>query len=202
MNLVERVKNILIKPKEEWNVISQETTSITQLLTSYLLILALIPAIAAFVKQGILGTSFMGYHVPGLISTGIRSAIVSYISTVGGVFLSAFIIDILATSFGSQKNFTKAMLLVTYSFTPMMLAGIFQVIPFFGWLAIVGLYGLYILYLGLKPMMQTPDDKVTVYFIVSLLVIIVVYFVLMAIMGAVFLTKAAVTGAAIPGLQY
>jgi len=38
MNLIERAKNIIIKPKDEWNVISQETTSVSQLTTGYLLI--------------------------------------------------------------------------------------------------------------------------------------------------------------------
>ncbi len=195
MNLIERAKNIIIKPKDEWNVISQETTSVTSLVTGYLLILALIPAIAVFVKQGLIGYNVLGVHV-GSISGGIRSAVVSYISNVGGVFLSAFIIDILATSFGSQKNFTKAMQLVAYSFTPMFIAGIFQMIPYMGWLAIVGLYGLYILYLGMKPMMQTPDDKITVYFVISLIVVMAAYFILSLVLGAILLAGAAATAGA------
>jgi hypothetical protein len=202
MNLIERAKNILIKPKEEWNVISQETTSVTQLVTGYLLILALIPAAAQFIRYGLIGYNlpFIG-HMPGSMSWGIRQAVVSYISSVGGVFLSAFIIDMLATNFASQKNFAKAMQLVVYSFTASFVAGIFYLIPGLGILAVIGsLYGLYILYIGLKPMMQTPDDKVTVYFVISLLVIIAVSVILSMILGAVLLTSAAVAGAGVPGL--
>jgi len=36
-------------------------------------------------------------------------------------------------------------------------------------------------------MMQTPDDKVTGYFVVSLIVMIVAFFVLSAILGAVLI---------------
>jgi hypothetical protein len=199
MNLIERAKNIIIKPKDEWNVISQETTTVTGVVTGYLLILALIPAIAVFVKQGVIGYNIPLFgHVPGSISLGVKSAIVSYISNVGAAFLSAFIIDALAPSFGSQKNFTKAMQLVAYSYTPMLIAGIFTMIPYLGILGIVGLYGLYILYLGMKPMMQTPDDKVTTYFIVSLLVIIVLYFVISMILGAILLAGGAAAAMANP----
>jgi hypothetical protein len=189
MNLVERAKNIILKPKDEWVVVSQETTSIAQLLTGYLLILALIPALAQLIRYGLIGYNipFVG-HIPGTITVGIRYAIIGYITYVLGAYLSAFIIDALATSFGSQKNFTKAMQLVVYSYTPMMIASILQIIPGLGILSIVGLYGLYLLYLGMKPMMLTPDDKVTGYFVVSLLVIIVVYFVIGLIMGAILLT--------------
>ena len=189
MNLIERAKNIIIKPKDEWNVISQETTTIAQLITGYLLILALIPAIAYFIRY-----AFIGYNVPlvghisGSLSVGIRYAIVYYITYVLAVYLSAFLIDALATSFCSQKNFIKAMQLVGYSFTAMMVASVFQIIPGLGILSILGLYGLYLLYIGLKPMMQTPDDKITGYFVVSLLIIIVAYFVLSLILGAILLT--------------
>jgi hypothetical protein len=202
MNIVERAKNILIKPKDEWNVISQESTSVTQLVTGYLLLLAIIPAAAQFIRYGLIGYNipFVG-HVPGSMAYGIRQAIVSYIGTVGGAFISAFIIDILATNFASQKNFQKAMQLVVYSYTASFVAGVFYLIPGLGILAVLGgLYGLYILYLGLKPMMQTPDDKVTVYFIISLVVIIVVTFVLSLILGAILLTSAAVAATGIPGM--
>ena len=194
MNLVDRVKKILMNPKEEWVVISQETTTVTQLFTGYLLILALIPAIAQFVRWGFLGYSVpFGGHISGSIELGIRYAIMGYISSILVVFISAFVIDLLATSFGSQKNFTKAMQLVVFSYTPMFIAGIFQMIPGLSILGIVGLYGLYLLYIGLTPMMQTPEDKIVGYFVVSLLVIIVTYFLLALILSALFVSTALMT---------
>ena len=190
MNLIDRVKKILLSPKEEWVVISQETTTVTQLCTGYLLLLALIPAIAQFVKFGLIGYSIpFGGHMGGSIELGIRYALIGYINYVLGAFLSAFIIDALATSFGSQKNFTKAMQLVVYSYTAMMIASIFVLIPGLSILSIVGLYGLYLLYIGLAPMMQTPEDKTVGYFVVSLLVIIVVYGVLAFALSALFIAN-------------
>jgi len=105
MNLIERAKNIILKPKEEWLVVEQESTPATQLVTGYLLPLALIPAVAAFIRYGIIGYgSFLGTS----IGWGIKYAIISFITTVGGVYLSAFVIDALSTSFGSTRDFRKA----------------------------------------------------------------------------------------------
>ena len=193
MNLIERAKNILLKPKEEWDVISKEQTSVNQLVTGYLLILAAVPAIATFIRYAFFGYSipFVG-HVSASLTWGIRQAVVSYLGMVGGVFLSAFIIDILAPGFSSEKNYNRAFQLVVFSYTASFIAGIFNLIPGLSVLSVVGLYGLYLLYIGLKPMMKTPDEKVTAYFVVSLLVIIGVYLVLSFILGSILLSTKAV----------
>ena len=47
-NLVQRVFNIITKPKEEWEVIAYEQPNTIKLIGGYTLILALIPAISAF----------------------------------------------------------------------------------------------------------------------------------------------------------
>ncbi len=185
MNILDRAKNILLKPNDEWNVIDQETTSGTVLVIAYLVPLALIPAIAAFICYGLFGISIFAPS----ISWGFKRAIISFVSTIVGVYISACIINFFAPNFGSAKNFRKAMQLVVFSYTPMMIAGVFQAVPALSILAILGLYGLYLLYIGIKPMMKTPDDKVGVYFLVSLLVIIAVYFII-----ALILTKILIGG--------
>ena len=57
MNLVDRAKNILITPKTEWEVIKNEQTTTSDLFTKYVLILALIPVIATFIGQSLIGIS-------------------------------------------------------------------------------------------------------------------------------------------------
>ncbi|MHC1703300.1 MAG: Yip1 family protein [Tenuifilaceae bacterium] len=185
MNLVDRAKNIILKPKSEWIVIDQENTSVISLAFSYLIPLAFIPAIAAFIGYGVFGMTFFGPS----INLGIKQAIITFFSTFFGAFVSAYVINTLAPNFDSTKDFSKAFKLVVFSYTPIMLAGAFQAIPVLGVLSIVGLYGLFLLYMGIKPMMKTPDDKVTIYFIVSLLVIIAVYFILITILATIFIGK-------------
>ena len=186
MDIINRVKNIVITPKTEWVTIDSERLPSVKLLTSYLLLLALIPAVCQFIGQGMIGTTVFGVKVGGTIAWGLKSAITSYVTTVGSAYLAALVINLLATSFGSEKNFDQAFALVVYSFTPMYLAGVFYLLPALGILAtLAGLYGLYILYIGLQPIMKTPADKVVVYFILSLVCLFVVYLILGAILGAI-----------------
>ena len=51
MEMFERVKAILFKPKEEWTIIEAENASHMNVLTKYLLILALIPTLAFFAGE-------------------------------------------------------------------------------------------------------------------------------------------------------
>ena len=39
---------------------------------------------------------------------------------------------------------------------------------------LAGLYGLYLLYLGVQPLMKVPKEKSTTYFVISLLAMVVV----------------------------
>ena len=66
MNLVERAKKIILQPKTEWVVIEQESIQPAQLVSSYLIPLALIPAIASFIGYGFIGIEvpFFGHVVP------------------------------------------------------------------------------------------------------------------------------------------
>lgn len=189
MNLINRAKSILLSPKTEWAVIELEQTDVKTLTLNYLLPLALIPAIAGFIGFGLIGQNVLGMHI-GSAGYGLRYAIVSLVSTIGGAFLTAYIIDLLAPSFGSEKNFLQSFKLVVYSYTPMMVAGVFLIIPALGILAtLAGLYGLYLLYIGLQPMKKTPDDKKTTYFVVSLIVVIIGSVVLSAILSSIFITS-------------
>ena len=50
MNLIERVKNILITPKTEWDVINGETATPQSLLMGYVLPLSLVAAVGSLLK--------------------------------------------------------------------------------------------------------------------------------------------------------
>ena len=63
MNLVDRVKNILLQPSQEWAVIETETTDTKTLYTSYAMILAAIPAVAGFIGGSIIGYEIGRAHV-------------------------------------------------------------------------------------------------------------------------------------------
>ena len=178
-NIINRVKNILVSPKTEWKAIEAENAPYAKVFTSYVVLLALIPAVAAFIGYGLTGC--VGLHF------GVRQAIMQYVVMLGGTYLTAFIIDALATNFGAVKDFNRSFSLVAYSYTPMFVGGVFYLLLPLAWLAsLAGLYGLYLLYTGLQPMMKAPEDKQTTYFIVSLIVTIVVSVILSSVLGFIF----------------
>jgi len=190
MDLINRVKQILVSPKTEWQTIDSENDSHVAVLTKYVLLLAAIPAVAAFIGYGIIGYSVMGYHVAS-ISLGIKQAIVQYIAMVGGVYITALVINLLAESFGSKKDFDKAFSLVAYAYTPAFIGGIFYIYHSIVILAsLASIYSLVLLYMGLAPMMQTPNEKRTSYFVVSLLVMVAASFLLAFILAAIFIGSA------------
>lgn len=62
MNIFERAKNILITPGKEWSVIENEDANSSHVLT-YLLLLALIPAICSLIGFGFIGYNVLGVRV-------------------------------------------------------------------------------------------------------------------------------------------
>jgi hypothetical protein len=186
MNLVERAKEIIFKPKETWEKIKGEETTIKDLYMSYAGILAIIPAVSTFIGMSLIGTSFFGVHFRVPFVSGLVQAILQYALTLVGVYVVAFIIDALAPSFNSKKDMMAAMKLAVFSFTPSWIAGVLGIIPMLGMLAIIAsLYSLYLFYVGLPILMETPKEKVLGYFIVIIVVSIIVSVVIGAVAGLV-----------------
>lgn len=192
MNLQTRVVNILTKPKEEWPIIAAETTDVPTLYTSYIAILAAIPAICSFIGMSMIGVTlpFVGtYRYP--LAHGLTMAILQYVLGLVGIYVAAVVIDKLAPTFQSQSSTIQALKLVAYASTAGWVAGVLNIIPVLSILGVLaGLYGIYLFYLGVSPLMKTPSEKVIPYMVVSAIVIIVVMVVVgvcaTAITGAMF----------------
>ena len=184
VSLVDRVKNILITPKTEWDRIDAEPATIGGIYTSYVMILAAIPPIASAIGLFLFVPRGSVYGVAFGLSTGsiIAGAVVQYLLGLASVYIMALIIDGLAPTFNSQKDQLKAFKVAAYYPTAAWVAGIVMVVPMLAILVLVAaIYSLYLLYLGLPKLMRTPEDKVVPYFVVTLVVAIVVFIVIGAI---------------------
>ena len=187
MDLISRVKSILLNPSETWSKIKDEPAEVKDLFTSYAAILAAIPPLAGFIGFSLIGWSVLGFHYRMPFFSGIGQLIVSYVFSLVGLYLLGLIIDALAPSFGSRKNQLRAMKVAVYSWTPAWVAGILTIIPSLGPLAMLAsLYSLYLFYLGLPILMDTPPDKVLGYVIVTILVSVLVWVVIGSLTGALF----------------
>ena len=176
MDLISRVKGILLNPKQEWQTISGETTTMAELYKSYIVILAAIGPVASIIGMSIIGISMPlagSFRIP--IGSSLTSAIIQYVLTLAGVYVMALVIDALSPTFSGEKNINQAFKVAAYSYTPGWLVGIFMVIPALGMLGILGLYGLYILYLGLPLLMKAPQEKSMGYTAAVIIVGIVIF---------------------------
>jgi hypothetical protein len=189
MKLIDRVKNIIASPEKEWDVINSEQPNSSGVITGYVLPLAGAAAVAAFIGYGIIGFNMLGLRIAG-INWGIYYALNILIMAVASVLIGAFVIDALAPSFGSEKNMGRSVQLVAYAYTPAWIGGILSIIPSIALIGtLAGLYGLYLLYLGLPKLKKTPPDKHVGYFVVSLVVMIVIYFVIGLIMTRIVMSS-------------
>jgi Yip1-like protein len=175
--LIERVKNICVSPSAEWMVIEGESASTASLITGYVVPLAVVSAVAAFIGSSIIGVRlpFIGgtYRVP--LVSGLVMVVLRVAFTAIGVVVCGMVIDALAPSFGAQKNSLQATKVAAYAPTAAWVAGILQIIPALGALSILGaLYSLYVLYLGLPRLMKAPEDKAVGYTVVVVITVIVI----------------------------
>ena len=173
--LLARIKGILLSPSTEWPLIAAEPTTASSIYLGYVL-----PLVAIGVVATLLGTTLIGVTVPfiGTVRTGVIAAVLTavlqFVFAFVIVWLISWLVDVLAPTFGGQRDSLRALKVTAYSYTPAWVAGIFHLIPMLGILAFVaGLYGLYLLYLGLPVLMRCPQDKSIGYTIVTVLCAIV-----------------------------
>lgn len=185
--IIERVKAIVFKPRETWDAINSEGTTVSDLIKNYLLILAAAPAIAY-----LLGKWIIGIHIPFVgvyrfsFGASLLTSVLWYIFTIISIWVVGKVISYLAPNFGSTQNDVKGFQIAVYSYTPFLAAGILYIIPALNVLVILaGLYGLYLLYIGLPILMNTPKEKSLAYTITIIVTIILIYIIFSIIIGAV-----------------
>ena len=79
MALIQRVQDILLKPKDTWPAIAQETASVGSIYNGYLIYLAAIPAIATFIGLSLVGVGGFGFGMRIPIVTGLVNMVVGYV---------------------------------------------------------------------------------------------------------------------------
>lgn len=179
--LIDRVKAILLTPKDEWPKIDARAQSIGDIYKSWVIPLAAIGPVAGFIGSVVFGHSFFGItYRPGIMAA-LGTAIIQYVLTLIGVYLLALVIDGLAPQFGAVQNRTQAFKVAAYGATAAWVAGIFGILPAIGFLGILGFYSLYLIFLGLPVVMKAPAEKAAGYTAVVVLVTLVLGLVLGAL---------------------
>lgn len=167
MALVDRARAIITQPAETWSVIAAETATPADIFRGYIVPLALIAPVCTF-----LSTILFSHRS---IVIALIVAVVAFVLELVNVVIVAFIVNALAPSFGAAQDRVAALKLVAYSYTPRWIAGIATLLPVVGALLVLvaTLYGLYLMYLGIPPVMKVPQERAVGYTLVVVVAAIV-----------------------------
>jgi hypothetical protein len=158
MNVARRARAILADPVREWAAIESEPGDPAYVLSRYVTVLALVPAVFSFIGACIVGVILPNAGiVRAPLFNGLFGAILGYVLSCAIVLILGILINLVAPLFGGRRDFDSAFKLAVYSFTPAWLAGIFLVLPGLQFLTLTGLYGAYILWLGLPRLIRSPE---------------------------------------------
>jgi len=201
VQMMSRIKNMLVSPKSEWPVAAAEPASVASLFLNFILIVSVIPPLFGLVKGVLIGTSIPLVGTIRLpLSAGIITMVLTYGMALVSTFLVALIINLLAGSFGGEKNLTQAVKTAAYAYSASWVAGVLVLVPWVGWvLALAGsIYSIYLMYLGLPHTMKCPPNKAGGYTAVVVVIAIVLGWILAAVVGIV--STIAMVGKAASGM--
>jgi hypothetical protein len=160
MTAVGRTKTILFEPAAAWASIEKDAGDPAYILSRYVALLALIPAISGFAGATLIGAIAPdGTVLRTDLADGLFGAIFSYVASCAMALILGFVINLLAPVFGGRRDFESAFKLAVYSFTPLWLAGIFLLLPGLRFLTLTGCYGIYLLWLGLPRLTKVPEQQ-------------------------------------------
>jgi hypothetical protein len=159
--LVERIRNIVLTPRAEWSVIEAEPTSVGRLYIQYVMPMAAFAASMSFIRMSVVGVDQpWGDTIRTSTVSAFAASVVTFILGLIGLYLVGLIINTLAPAFSGGRNHRQALKTAAYALTPAWLGTALTLLPLGPALQfIAGLYGIYVLYLGLPVMMGIPRAK-------------------------------------------
>lgn len=164
MNLVQRVQNILLKPRETWPEIEAEAATVSSIYKEYLVILAAIPAVAGFIGMSLVGVGAFGVSFRVPLLSGLANMVVGFVLSLVMVYLLSLVVDALAPKFGGSRSPMNAFKVVAFGSTAGFLGGIFSILPSLSMLGLLAaLYTIYLIYTGLPALMKCPPERATAY---------------------------------------
>ena len=192
--LINEIKTVLLHPVQAFASIKDEQTTRMEMTKRFLLYLAAVPVAAGFLGKVVIGQNIVYvryYHVP--FFSGLIWAILLFGLSILGVYALSLIVNFLSPKFGGVQDDVSAFKLTVYSFVPLFVLGVSGLIPVLVGLHILGLYGIYLFYVGLPMMMQVSEEKALPFTVILSLVGIFITLLVYRLAGLVILD-------ALPGL--
>jgi hypothetical protein len=157
--ILSRAFGLFRDPKQEWEQIRAEQTTVQHILLGYVAPLALIPPVC-----DLIGSYAFNNALTGDIGASIIRAAVTWIVSIALVFFLGVLINALAPNFDGDKDDLAAQKIAAYSLTPAFLSGVFSLWPPLWWLSLIALGAMvFLMYRGLPILMKAPADRALAY---------------------------------------
>lgn len=162
--ILNHVWGLFAHPREEYDLIRQETLANKKLYLAHVLILAAIPSVSSY-----FGATTTGWSIGTLekIKIGHESAllmaVLMYFAIIAGIVFMGLFIHWMARTYGTTPSYTKCIVFAAYTATPIYLAGLIALYPntalyLIGSIIAVA-YTVFLLYLGIPRMMKIPEER-------------------------------------------
>ncbi len=155
---------LFLTPRTEWRLISKENLDVTKIGIFRMLILAAVPTISSLIGINQIGWSLAGNEFNRVaLANALPMALAFYVLIIVFTLLMAYFTFAMERTFGEEASFGRCLLFVTYTATPMYIAGLIGLVPIV-WLSVLVLllavgYSLYLLYLGIPIYMNIDEGK-------------------------------------------
>lgn len=175
MATIDRIRGIVTEPAHEWSSIAAEPATAMSVYTGWILMLAAIGPVAML----------FGYSELG-VSWALRVAVSAYVTALVVPAVLALIVDVIAPSFGGERDYVASLKLVAYSCTVVWLAGVLHLLGAFAQLVmwVVAVYALYTFFLGAPVLRKCSADRAIPFTLIVVLCAIALFVVAGYAMGA------------------
>ena len=156
MQALGRIVRIVFRPRDEWESIAREDTTMAVLIRRYILPLSLLAPVATVVGMMVFDTAWdagQGYRVPPqeILAAGTATLFATFTS----VFALAGIFVLIAPMYGSSRSFRDALKVSTFGAVPVLLAGATLLLPVMAIVGVVALvHSLFLFWLGARQVLH------------------------------------------------
>lgn len=160
--IIKRAVGILTDTQATWQVIYKSEYGIVEIYKKYLMPILVIPVIGKFI-----GFTLIGYALPYTntiirmeLMPGLREMILTYFLILSFLYVLAVVLIQIMKKFEINAETDQIFKLLSFSATPICLAGVLFVFPGFSQLVIFGAaYAIYIFYQGILEFVDEEDNQ-------------------------------------------
>ncbi|MEM6709527.1 MAG: Yip1 family protein [Pseudomonadota bacterium] len=125
--------------------------------------MALVPAVCWYIGTSQIGWTIGDQTMRLTAESALAICVLFFLAMVAGVLFLGFMVRWMSTSYGRESDYATSFALISYTATPFFLGGVIGLFPslWFDLLAgtAIGCYCVYLLYLGVSPMMKVRPER-------------------------------------------